>query len=68
MPFSIPQGPELIIILAIVLLIFGASRVKDVMGGLGQGMREFQKGMKGDPKDESGKGKEQGKDEPKQSS
>ena len=68
MPFAIPQGPELFIILAIVLLIFGASRVKDVMGGFGQGIREFQKGMKGDSAEEAGKEKGKEKDETKQSS
>ncbi len=36
--------PELLIILVIVILIFGAGRVTDIMGALGRGIREFRKG------------------------
>lgn len=39
---------ELLLILAIVLLIFGATRLPAVMGGLGKGIREFKKALKGD--------------------
>jgi sec-independent protein translocase protein TatA len=42
-------GPlELLIILGIVVLIFGATRLTDVGKGLGRGIREFRKEMKGD--------------------
>ncbi len=35
-------GPtELIIILVIVLVIFGASRLTDIMGAFGKGIKEF---------------------------
>ena len=34
---------ELIIILVIVLVIFGAGRVPEVFGALGKGIREFRK-------------------------
>jgi sec-independent protein translocase protein TatA len=37
--------PELIIILVIVLLIFGVGRVSRIGGELGQGIREFRKGV-----------------------
>ena len=38
-------GPtEIIIILVIVLLLFGGSKIPELMRGLGQGMREFKKG------------------------
>ena len=37
--------PELIIILIIVLLIFGVGRVSRIGGELGQGIREFRKGV-----------------------
>jgi sec-independent protein translocase protein TatA len=38
-------GPtELIIILLIVVVIFGASRVTDIMGALGRGVGEFRRG------------------------
>ncbi len=35
--------PELVLILAIILLIFGGSRLKDLAKGLGESMREFKK-------------------------
>ncbi len=37
-----------IIILAIVLLLFGGSRIPEMMKGLGSGMREFKKGLSED--------------------
>jgi sec-independent protein translocase protein TatA len=36
--------PELLIILVIVLVIFGASRLTDIMGAVGKGVSEFRKG------------------------
>jgi sec-independent protein translocase protein TatA len=36
--------PELLIVLVIVVIIFGASRVTDIMGALGKGVAEFRKG------------------------
>jgi sec-independent protein translocase protein TatA len=33
--------PELLIVLVIVLLIFGASRLTDIGGALGKGIKEF---------------------------
>ena len=41
---SIPHIPELIIILAIVLLIFGATRLPEVARSMGSSIREFRKG------------------------
>jgi len=35
--------PELILILAIVLLVFGGSRLKDLAKGVGESIREFKK-------------------------
>jgi sec-independent protein translocase protein TatA len=37
--------PELLIILVIVLLLFGASQIPRLMRGLGQGIHEFKKGV-----------------------
>lgn len=34
---------ELVIILVIVLIIFGAGRIPEVFGALGKGIREFRK-------------------------
>ena len=39
--------PELLIILAIVLLIFGYSRLPQLGKGLGQGIRNFRQGLRG---------------------
>ena len=36
-------GPELIIILLIVLVLFGAKRLPNLAKGMGQAMREFHK-------------------------
>jgi sec-independent protein translocase protein TatA len=47
MPFNL--GPtELIIILVIVVVLFGAGRISKIAGELGQGIREFRKGISGD--------------------
>jgi sec-independent protein translocase protein TatA len=47
-------GPmELIILLTIILLLFGAKRIPELARGLGTGIREFRKGTSGqDEKDE----------------
>ncbi len=38
--------PELLIVLAIIVLIFGASRIPKLAGGLGAGIRNFREGLK----------------------
>ncbi len=40
--------PELIIILVIVVLVFGVGRIGQIASEMGKGLREFQKGIKGD--------------------
>jgi len=39
----------IILILAVVVLIFGASRIPQLARSLGQARREFEKGSKGEP-------------------
>ena len=39
--------PELLIILAIVILIFGVGRISKVAGELGSGIRAFKEGLQG---------------------
>lgn len=43
---------ELLIILVIVMLVFGASRLPALGRGLGEGMRSFKDALKGEPKDD----------------
>ena len=39
-------GPELLVILLIVLLLFGAKKIPDLARGLGRGIREFRDATK----------------------
>ena len=43
--------PEILLILVIVVLLFGASRIPEVARSLGRGVDEFKKGIKGDPEE-----------------
>ena len=40
--------PELLIILVIVIVVFGASRIADLGGAMGKGIREFRRGVRDD--------------------
>jgi sec-independent protein translocase protein TatA len=40
--------PEIILILVIVVLIFGTSRIPELGRGLGEGIRNFKKSVKDD--------------------
>ena len=42
MPFNL-GGPELIIVLVIVLIVFGAGKLPNVMRDVGKGVKEFKK-------------------------
>ena len=42
-----PGPTELIIILFVVLLLFGAKKLPDLARGLGEGIREFKNATKG---------------------
>mgnify|MGYP003751806553 CR=1 FL=1 len=46
-------GTELLIILAIVLLLFGATRLPKLGKGLGQSIRGFKQGLNEDDPDEA---------------
>ncbi len=41
-------APELILILVIVVILFGGGRIAKLGGELGQGLREFRKGLEGE--------------------
>jgi sec-independent protein translocase protein TatA len=51
--------PELLIILVIVVLIFGAGRLPQLGAGIGEGIRNFKKSMKDEKGDKDGKGKDE---------
>ncbi len=38
---GMPGGPELLVIVFIVLLLFGGKKLPELMKGLGKGIREF---------------------------
>ncbi len=46
MPFNI-HGPELLILLVIVIVLFGVGRIGKIAGELGQGVRQFRQGLAG---------------------
>lgn len=51
-------APELVLILAIVLLLFGGRKLPELSRSLGTSMREIRKGLNGDGQDESKKTEE----------
>ncbi len=53
--------PELLLILAIVLVFFGGRRIPDLARGLGEGIRSFKEGMTGPDKSASNKPAEEKK-------
>lgn len=44
-----PQGPELIIILIVILLLFGGAKLPKLARSLGQAQNEFKRGLKDGP-------------------
>ena len=45
-------GPELAVIVIIVLLLFGGRKIPELMRGLGKGIKEFKDGVGDDAKPE----------------
>ncbi len=41
-------APELILILLIVVMLFGAKRIPEIMSGLGKGIKSFKKAIEGE--------------------
>ena len=57
-------GPtELIIILVIILVVFGAGKLPDIASGLGKGIRDFKKGVQDLDRDDSVPSGEEKKEE-----
>ena len=46
--FGLGMG-ELLVVLVIVLVVFGAGRLPEVMGSFGKGISQFKRGMKEPP-------------------
>ena len=42
------SGSELLIVLVVVVLLFGAARIPSAARSLGEGLRELRRGLKGD--------------------
>ena len=43
-----PSMPELLVVLAIVVLLFGAKKIPDLAKGVGKGIKDFKKAVKED--------------------
>ena len=56
-------APELILILLIVIIVFGAGRLPEIGSALGKGIRDFKKGLQEEP--DSSKPPAQSTDNPK---
>ena len=50
-----PSVPHLLILLVVVLLLFGAGRLGELGKGLGEGIRNFKKGIGGEDEEEEKK-------------
>jgi sec-independent protein translocase protein TatA len=50
--------PQLILILAILLLLFGGSKLPELSRSIGESMRELRKGLNGHDDDKNSKNKE----------
>jgi len=59
---------ELLLILAIILLLFGAKKLPELAKGLGKGIRDFKSAMKDEPDGEKTEKKEEEKKIPPASS
>lgn len=56
-------GPwQIVLIVVVVLLLFGGKKIPELMKGIGQGAREFKKGLSGNESEEEKK-KEEAKKE-----
>ena len=60
--FMYPSFWQIVIVLAILLLLFGHKRVREFGKSLGEGLRDFKKGLEGESKeDNKGHNKEDSK-------
>lgn len=52
---NMPGPLEILVILIVVLLLFGAKRLPEIGRALGEGIQEFKKSIRGDEEKKSGK-------------
>ena len=50
---AMPGTSELMIILLIVLVLFGSTKIPQIMGGFGKGIKNFKKAVNDELEDES---------------
>ena len=50
---AMPGTTEMLVILAVVLILFGGSKIPKLMGGFGKGIKEFKKGIADEDKKEA---------------
>ncbi|MFT7381664.1 MAG: sec-independent protein translocase protein TatA [Roseivirga sp.] len=55
---GMPGGPEMIFIVFVILLLFGAKKIPDLARGMGKGIREFKDATKEIKKEVDDAGKE----------
>jgi sec-independent protein translocase protein TatA len=46
MLLGMPSGWELMVVVLVIVLLFGASKIPALMRGMGQGIGEFKKGLR----------------------
>ena len=46
------DGPEVLVVLVVVVVLFGGSRIPKLARNLGQAQKEFKKGLSGGAKDD----------------
>jgi len=44
-------GPEILVVVLVILLLFGGRKIPELMRGLGSGIREFKDASKGESED-----------------
>jgi sec-independent protein translocase protein TatA len=49
--FGFVSGPQIAIILVVVLLLFGGRKIPELMKGIGGGLKEFKKAAKEEPEE-----------------
>jgi sec-independent protein translocase protein TatA len=57
--------PEILIILVVILILFGPSRIGKMAGDLGKGIRSFRDGLAGKDEEKDGEKPDEGKKDEK---